>query len=128
MLKKMYEKKESKQIVNHPYKDIQWSNFWNDLECALNSCDNKIDRYQESFAKVFGAQAPLKVCARCIRRNQKPHIDKTLRKVIFKRSRLELQACLAENSTDIKYYGKQRNVVVKLNREFKKEYFEKIPK
>lgn len=44
----------------------------------------------------------------------------------MKRSRLKNKANLTRNPTDIRNYKKQRNMVVKLKRQSKLEYFEKI--
>ena len=55
---------------------------------------------QESFIKVADIHAPLKV--KSVRGNQKPHLTRTVRKAIIKRSRLELKANLTGNLTDIR--------------------------
>ena len=55
--------------------------------------------------------------------NQKPHINKTLRHKILKRSKLKYKANKTKNPSDIKNYKKQRNYVVQLNKKAKLEYF-----
>lgn len=44
----------------------------------------------------------------------------------MKRSRLKCKASMTKNPIDIKNYMKERNVAVKLNRQSKSEYFEKV--
>ena len=58
--------------------------------------------------------------------NQKPHVDKNLRKAIVKRSQLKNKANRTKRLEDITKYKKQRNLVVKLNRESKTQYFDNI--
>ena len=50
-----------------------------------------------------------------LRGNQKPHVDKNLRKAIMKRSQLKDKASRTKQLEDITKYKKQRNLVVKLN-------------
>ena len=61
-----------------------------------------------------------------LRGNQKPHVDKNLRKAIMKRSQLKNKANRAKELEDITKYKKQQNLVVKLNRESKNQYFDNI--
>ena len=49
------------------------------------------------------------------RGNNKPHTNKTMRKVIMKRSQLKNKANKTKDPKDILKYKKQRNYVVKLN-------------
>ena len=58
-----------------------------------------------------------------LRGNNKPHLNKTLRKAIMTRSRLKNKADKTKNPTDINNYKKQRNYVVKLNKTAKFQYF-----
>ena len=113
MLKTTYEKEGSKQIVYCQCKNIEWGNFQNDLEYALNGCNNNVDKYQECFVKVLDTHAPLRV--KYTWENRKPHLTKTFRKYIMKISRLKFKANLTRNPTDIKNYRTQRDVAVKLN-------------
>ena len=63
---------------------------------------------------------------RCIRGNNKPHVNKTLRQAIIKRSRLKNKANKTKDPSDIKNYKKQRNYVAHLNKEAKLEYCSKF--
>ena len=59
--------------------------------------------------------------------NQKPHINKTLRKAIMKRSQLKNKANKTKDSKDIlKYNKKQHKYVVKLNNQTKQEHFNNL--
>ena len=53
-----------------------------------------------------------------LRGNHKPHVSKTLRLSIIK--------CLKNKASDKQNYTKQRNLVPKLNKQIKKEYFDNI--
>ena len=61
-----------------------------------------------------------------MRGNHKPHVDKNLREAITKRSQLKNKANRTKKLEDITKYKKQRNLVVKLNRESKTKYFDNI--
>ena len=61
-----------------------------------------------------------------ISRNNKLHVNKALRQVIIKRSRLKIKANKTKDPTDIKNYKKQRNYFAHLNKETKLEYFSKF--
>ena len=58
--------------------------------------------------------------------NQKPHVNKVLRSAIMKRSRLKNKANKTRKAVDIFNYKKERNLVVKINNECKREYFDKL--
>ena len=57
-----------------------------------------------------------------MRSDQKPHVDKNLRKAIMKRLQLKRKANRTKQLEDITKYKKQQNLVVKLNRESKTQY------
>ena len=57
--------------------------------------------------------------------NHKPHINKTQRKAIMKRSQLKNKANKMTDPTDILKFKKQRNYVVKLNQS-KQEHFDSL--
>ena len=80
--------------------------------------------FEKTFENVINAHAPKKTKFLC--GNQKPHVDKNIRKAIMKRSQLKNKANRTKNLEDITKYKKQRNLVVKLNRESKTQYFDNI--
>ena len=61
---------------------------------------------------MFNKHAPRKT--KIFRGNHKPHINKTLRKAIMKRSQLENKANKTKDPKDILNYKNQLNYVIKL--------------
>ena len=55
--------------------------------------------------------------------NQKANVDKNFPKAIMKRSELKSKANRTKRPKDISDYKKQRNLVVRLNKERRIEYF-----
>ena len=72
----------------------------------------------------MNVQAPKK--SKIFRGNQKPHINKILRNAIMKRSQLKNKANKTKSVDDLIKYKKQRNLVVKLNKNCKKEFFDNL--
>ena len=124
MLKTTFKKEESKKFIFRDYKNFDNTNFQMDLESKLNNCPKKYGIFEKTFENVLNAHAPKKT--KFLRGNQKPHVDKNLRKAIMKRSQLKNKANRTKNLEDITKYKKQRNLVVKLNRESKTQYFDNI--
>ena len=58
-----------------------------------------------------------------VRGNNKPHVTKNLRKAMMKRTRLKTIANRTGSDRDIRNYKSQRNLVVKMNRQAKKEFY-----
>ena len=73
---------------------------------------------------MLNQQAPKKSKVFC--GNQKPHLNKSLRAAIMKRSRLKNRANKSRLPVDLSKCKKQRNLVVTLNKKHKKEYFEDL--
>ena len=95
-----------------------------ELLSKLNNCPKKYENFQKTFENVLNAHAPKKT--KFLRGNQKPHVDKNLRKAIMKRSQLKNKANRTKKLGHITKYKKQRNLVVKLNRESKTQHFDNI--
>ena len=72
----------------------------------------------------FNKHAPKKI--KTFQGNQKPHINKILRKAIMKRSQLKNKANKTRNTADCSNSKKQRNYVVKLSNHCKKDYFDTL--
>ena len=81
-------------------------------------------RFQEKFIDTFKKHAPKKI--KTFRGNQKPRINKTLRKTIMNRSQLKNKLNKIRNETDILNYKEQRNYVVKLNNQCKKDHSDRL--
>ena len=84
------------------------------------NCRNTL-KTMNVFVTVSDRHAPRKT--KILRRNEKPHVDKNLRKAIIKRFGLKSKASTTKRSKDISDYKKQQNLVVKLNKERRIEYF-----
>ena len=69
--------------------------------------------FKKKFIDTLNKHSPKKI--KTFRGNQKPRINKTLRKAIKKRLQLNNNGNKTRNATDVSYYKKQRNYVVKLN-------------
>ena len=61
-----------------------------------------------------------------LRGNQKPHVDKNLRKAIMKRSEVKSKVNRTKRPKDISDYKKQRNLLARLNKERRTEYSENL--
>ena len=81
-------------------------------------------KFWKGICNCFRAHAPRKTKVLCD--NKKPHVDKNLRKSIMKCSKLKNKANRTKLQDDIAKYKKQRNLVVKLNRDSKLRYFDNI--
>ena len=78
MLKTTFKKEESKRFIYRDYKNFVNTNFQMDLESKLNNCPKKYEKFQKTSENVLNAHAPKKTTF--LRGNQKPHVDKNLRK------------------------------------------------
>ena len=89
-----------------------------DIPCAdFSSLHNVI-------VDVVNKHAPNKT--RVLRGNHKPHVSRSLRKAIMKRSRLKNRANKSNDSLDLHLYKKQRNYVVNLNKQAKRSFFSAV--
>ena len=61
-----------------------------------------------------------------LRGNRKPHVDKNLRKALMTCLELKFKVNRTKQPKDISDYKKQQNIVVRLNKEKKIEYFENV--
>ena len=61
-----------------------------------------------------------------VRGNEKPHMNRTLRKEIMKRSKLRNIYRRSHQPSDLLAYRKQRNLVCKLNRSIRRAYFDSV--
>ena len=124
MLKTRFKREESKHSIYRDYKNFNDMNFHKDLENKLEECPKHYENFEKTFVNVLDVHAPRKT--KVLRGNHKPHVDKNLRKVIMKRSKLKNKANRTKLQEDIAKYKKQRNLVVKLNRDSKLRYFHNI--
>ena len=99
--------------------------FKNDLIFNLNNIiPGDTNNLIQTIELVVNNHLPIK--QKVIRGNNKPYIDKNLKKAISVRSRLRNIANKTGRSEDIDKYKKQRNYVKGLNTKTKKQYFENL--
>ena len=74
------------------------------LGSKLNNCPEKYGNFEKTFENVLNPHAPKKT--KFLRGNQKPHVDKNLRKAIMKRSQLKNKAYRTKQLENITKYKK----------------------
>ena len=97
--------------------------FLTDLQSNLTNI-NIYNSFEDIFLKVLDKHAPSK--QKVVRANDKPFMNKEIRKAIFTRSRLKNKANKTFNDADHKEFKKQRNFIVNLNRRIQKNYFRNL--
>ena len=124
MMKATDEKENSKVLVYWDYKKFNSNCFKSELLSKFHRNNVTFTSFENNFVDILNHQAPKK--SKLFRGNQKPHLKKSLRAAIVKCSRLKNKAIKSELPADLSKYKKQRNLVVKLNKKHKKEYFENL--
>ena len=120
MLKTKYDRLPPKIIEYRVWKVFNLDSFRNDLSDKLN-CEFNFSQFESLFKSVLDKHAPMRT--KVLRGNNQQHLTKELRKEIMKRSKLKRIANQTGSPKDIADYRKQRNLVVKLNRQAKKDFF-----
>ena len=82
------------------------------------------DDFERIFTSVLNHHLPKK--KKVIRDNRKSHMNKEIRKVIMSSSKLKNKANKTKVTADIAVYKKQRNYIVRLNKESKLNYFDSL--
>ena len=126
---KMYYAKQKPSIVHYrKFKDFCNDSFIKDTELLLSKlCDQQNVPFKilkESVNITLEKHAPLK--KRYVRANQSPFMNKKLSKEIMKRSRLRNKFLNTKSDIDRKAYNKQRNYVVSLLRNEKKNFYSNL--
>ena len=85
---------------------------------------NDYNDFERSFILTLDKHSPLKTII--IQGNNKLHINRKLRRAIMNRSRLRRIANKTKHPKDVAEYMKQRNIVVRPNKEAKKTYYENL--
>ena len=125
MLKIRFHKEEPKTLIYRDYKTFSLEKFSSELFLKLESQENNdYQTFETNFVDTLNNQAPKK--SKIFRGNQKPHINKILRNAIMKRSQLKNKANKTKSVDDLIKYKKQRNLVVKLNKNCKHEFFDNL--
>ena len=81
-------------------------------------------KLEKEFINTLKKHAPKKI--KLFRSNQKPHANKALCSTVMKKSRLKNEANKTSKAADIFNYKKQRNLVIKINKECKWDYLDKL--
>ena len=88
MLKSTYTKLEPKTLRKRSYKDFNKESFLWGFQHGLNNIHNFAE-FHDAFKVILDHHATIKQTK--LHGNTKPHINKTLRKEIMKRSRLKIE-------------------------------------
>lgn len=121
MLKSTFTKLEPRKFYYRNLKDFDNCKFRENLSSTLVNCEPSYEKFHEIFTSILDEMAPLKT--RYLRANDKPHMNKSLRKAIMKRARLKNIANSSKLPEDVLRYRVQRNLVVRLNRKAKLSFF-----
>ena len=109
MLKPCFQITEPKLLNYRDFKSFSPQAFEKDLSEALTDCGDSYDKFEYILTSKLNKHAPKK--RKWVRGNQKPHINKELRKAIMKRSRLKNKANKTKKPTDIRNF---KNSVIML--------------
>ena len=90
MLKSTFEKAEPIKLTYRDYKNFSFDRFKADLENAFKSCLNAYHFFEKCFSSKLNEYAPKKT--KCVKGNNKSHMNKFLRRAIMKRSKLKNKA------------------------------------
>ena len=122
-----------KEIKFRTYKNFCETDFLADLSRNLilyprESIKSSYDLFESIFTSVLDRHAPWKT--KIIRGNEKPHMNKALKKAIMTRSRIWNAYLKCRRFPDLathayKAYTAQRNIVTKMNKRIKKDHFSK---
>ena len=124
MMKATFEKEESKVLIYRDYKSFNFNSFKSELLSKFHHNNATFTSFEKNLVNVLNQQAPKK--SNIFRDNQKPHLNKSLRAAIMRRSRLKNEANKSQLPVIYPNITTQRNLVVKLNKKNKKEYFENL--
>ena len=125
MLKTTFHKEEPKTLIYRDHKMFSLEKFNSELILKLESQENNdYQTFQLNFVDTLNNQAPEK--SKIFRDNQKSHINKILKNAFMKRSQLKKKANKTNSVDDLIKYTKQRNLVVKLNKNCKKEFLDNL--
>ena len=114
MLKSTFEKAEPIKLTYRDYKNFSFDRFKADLENALKSCPSAYDCFEKCFSSKHNKYAPRKT--KCVKGNNKSHMNKFLRRAIMKRSKLKNKTNKTKYPVDIKIYKKKTTLQVQINK------------
>ena len=125
ILKTKFSKLPPKKVIYRDYKNWSQLRFDNELRQNLRSAHpSAYSNFEQVFLKTLDSHAPTKT--KIVRANDKPHMNKELRRAMTKRSTLKKVANNSKREEDMRKYKDQRNLVVKLNIQAKKQHFKSL--
>ena len=122
ILKTTFVKLPPKKVIYRDYKN--WSQLRFEDEMRQNlilAHPSTYGNFESIFLKTLEANAHTKT--KIVRANDKPHMNKDLRKAMRKRATLKKVANNSKREEDVRKYKDQRNLVVKLNIQAKRQHF-----
>ena len=121
ILKTTFQKEELKILIYRYFKKITYTDFQSELISELNSRNSyEYCTFEKNFVEVLDKHAPKK--RKILRRNHKPHVNKTLHSAIMKCSKVKIKAMISKSKNDVIKYKKQHNLILKLKKRCKKEF------
>ena len=120
ILKTTFIKIPPKKVIYRDYKNWSQVHFEDELRQNLVSAHPSVyGDFESIFMKTLEANAPTKT--KIVRANNKPNVNKELRRAITRRSTLKHIANRSKREEDVRKYKDQRNLVV--NVKAKKQHF-----
>ena len=131
MLRSTYSKAPPREIIYRDYKLFSEQKFLTDLSEKFHNDTNYLfvndyDSFEKEFTTVLNKHAPMK--RKVIRGNEKPHMNKALKKAIMKRTRLRNIYRKTKSLDDLCAFKIQRNLVTRINKHSKENYFRETVK
>ena len=124
MMKLYFPKQRPKVIEYRNYKKFSNVDFQRDLLKMINVNDCNLSTFLDASLKTLNRYAPIK--KKYVRANEKPFMNKTLRKKVMNRSRMRNRYLRNRTEENRIAYKKERNSSVKLFRKEKKQYFNNL--
>ena len=125
IMKTTFVKLPPKKLTYRCYKNFDEYKFLHDLDVELaNIPVDDYTRFEKVHEDVLNRHAPLKT--RMIRGNEKPHMNKELRKALMVKRRLKHTANVTHLEEDVLNYKRQRNKCTFLNRRRRKEAYTEL--
>ena len=125
ILKTTYDRLPPKVISYRCYRNFSESQFREELAHKMyKNSPKSYAEFENQYVTILNSLALKKSVS--IRGNNKPHMSKKLRNAIMKRARLRNRANLNRKDLDMQKYKLQRNLVVSMNREAKRDFYRNL--
>ena len=124
-IKSTYTKIPPKKITFQQYKNFSEEQFGIELDANLRrNAPVEYSELDKVITDTLNQHAPMKV--NTLRGNNKQHVSKELHKEIMLRTNLKNKANKTKKEEDVRRYKKQRNLIVKMNKKAKRDYYKSI--